>query len=103
MLAHAVYFTLFDPSPRNLAAAVAACRELLAGHEGMLYFSAGTRGAEFARPVNDRDFDVALLTIFADKDAHDRYQTHPRHVAFVETNKALWKQVRVFDAWMEAA
>jgi hypothetical protein len=101
MLAHAVYFTLYDPSKRNLAAAVAACRELLAGHQGMLHFSVGTRGTEFARPVNDREFDVALLTIFADKSAHDHYQSHPRHVAFVEANQALWQQVRVFDAWVE--
>jgi hypothetical protein len=66
----------------------------------MLHFFAGERGAEFARPVNDSEFDVALFTVFADRAAHDRYQSHPRHVEFVERNRALWREVRVFDAWV---
>lgn len=103
MIAHAVYFSLHDPSPAHRQAAVASIRELLSGHEGMTYFSAGVRGAEFARPVNDADFDVALFTVFQDKEAHDRYQVHPRHLAFIEGNKKLWKSVRVFDAWVEGA
>lgn len=101
MLAHAVYFTLHDASPQNLQAALASVRELLSGHEGMTYFAAGRRGEEFARPVNDAAFDVALFTVFRDKAAHDRYQTHPRHLAFVAGNQKLWKSVRVFDAYVE--
>jgi hypothetical protein len=50
--------------------------------------------------VNDRDFDVALHVVFKDKAAHDRYQADPRHLAFVEENKAHWKKVRVFDAYV---
>lgn len=103
MLAHAVYFSLNDPSPANVKTALASIRELLSGHEGMSYFAAGPRGAEFARPVNDAAFDVALFTVFRDRDAHDRYQVHPRHLAFVEGNKNLWKSVRVFDAYVEGA
>lgn len=103
MLAHAVYFTLHDPSPRNVTAAVASIRELLSGHDGMTFFAAGPRGAEFARPVNDAQFDVALFTIFTDKAAHDRYQVHPKHLAFIEGHKKLWKSVRVFDAYVEGA
>jgi hypothetical protein len=99
-LAHCVYFTLRDPSPENVAQALASCHELLSGHEGMVHFSAGRRGKEFTRPKNDQDFDVALVAIFADKEAHDRYQVHPRHVAFVETNGPRWKSVRIFDAWV---
>ena len=101
MLAHAVYFTLHDPSTPNLQAALASVRELLSGHEGMTYFAAGLRGREFARPVNDADFDIALFTIFRDKAAHDVYQTHPRHLAFVAAGQKLWKSVRVFDAYVE--
>jgi heme-degrading monooxygenase HmoA len=100
MLAHAVYFTLHDPSPANLQGALASVRELLSGPPGMSYFAAGLRGAEFARPVNDADFDVALFTVFDDKEAHDRYQVSPRHLAFIEQNKKLWKSVRVFDAYV---
>ncbi len=100
MLAHAVFFTLLDPSPEKVAAAVASCQELLSGHEGMLHFFAGVRGEEFARPVNDRGFHVALFTVFADRAAHDRYQAHPRHLRFIELNHPSWKEVRVCDAWV---
>jgi hypothetical protein len=100
MLAHAVFFTLHESTPETRAAAVASCRRLLSGHEGMIHFSAGERGPEFARPVNDLAFDVALFTIFADKAAHDRYQSDPRHLEFIESNRPLWREVRVFDAWV---
>ena len=46
-----------------------------------------------------RRFD-ALVTIFTDKAAHDRYQSHPRHLKFVELNTSRWKAVRAFDAWV---
>lgn len=98
MLAHAVYFTLNDPTPAAVRALVAACREHLAGHQGTQHFSVGPRDAELCRPVNDVGFDVALMMIFDDRAAHDRYQVHPRHQAFIAENKAHWKNVRVFDA-----
>lgn len=100
MLAHAVFFTLHDPSPEGRAAAVAACRRLLSGHEGVIHFHVGERGPEFARPVNDQTFDVGLFMVFADKAAHDRYQSHPRHLEFIESGRASWREVRVFDAWV---
>ena len=48
--------------------------------------------------MNDAEFDVALLLVFRSREAHDRYQDHPRHQTFIEQNKASWKTVRVFDA-----
>ncbi|MDA1259623.1 MAG: Dabb family protein [Planctomycetota bacterium] len=98
MLAHAVYFTLRDASPAGVRALVAACHQHLSGHEGLLHYSAGTRDAGLARDVNDREFEVALITVFEDRAAHDRYQTHPRHLAFIAEQGPNFKQVRVFDA-----
>jgi hypothetical protein len=56
---------------------------------------------DLARPVNDRDFDVGLLVLFADKAAHDRYQAAPGHIQFVEENKGSWEKSRVFDTEVE--
>ncbi len=98
MLAHAVYFTLHDASPAQVRALLVACHRHLSGHEGVLHYSAGPRDPELTREVNDRDFDVALMMVFADRAAHDRYQVHPRHQSFIAEGKASWKQVRVFDA-----
>jgi heme-degrading monooxygenase HmoA len=100
-LAHDVYFSLSDASPAKRAELVAACRTYLAGHEGTLSFSVGERAAELARPVNDRDFDVALHITFESRAAHDAYQEHPRHKRFIEEQQENWKRVRVFDSTVE--
>ena len=97
-LAHMVYFTLKDKSPASVERQVAACRKYLTDHPGTAYFSIGTRTPDLTREVNDREFDVSLHVIFANRAAHDTYQTHPRHVQFIAENKDHWAKARVFDA-----
>jgi hypothetical protein len=99
-LSHDVYFTLHDGSDEAAAALVAACQKYLRDHDGVAFFGAGTLVGELERPVNDRDFHVALHVVFRDKAAHDAYQTAPDHLRFIEENKAGWKHVRVFDSWI---
>jgi hypothetical protein len=103
VLAHDVYFTLNDPSPEARAKLVVACRKYLTGHEGTAFFAAGTLAGEMNRPVNDRDYDVALHVYFRDKAAHDKYQDAPRHKQFIEEMQGNWKKVRVFDSWVETS
>jgi hypothetical protein len=102
MLAHNVYFTLNDNSTAAKEKLVAACKKYLTGHPGTSFFGAGTRVEELDRPVNDRDFDVALVVVFDGKAAHDKYQKADRHLAFIAENKANWAEVRVFDAYVES-
>lgn len=101
-LAHMVFFTLADDTPENQQKLIAACDKFLTGHDGTVYYSAGAIAADFDRDVNDREFDVALHLVFASKAAHDKYQTHPRHLKFIEENKDLWSKVRVFDSYVSA-
>jgi len=96
LVVHNVYFTLNDNAPANVDALVAACRKYLVNHDGVVFFAVGTV-ADLDRPVNDRGFDVGLHVVFADRAAHDKYQTAPDHLKFIDENKATWKQVRVFD------
>ncbi len=103
MLAHSVYFTLNDNSAAAIQRMVTACKTGLSDHPGTVFFAAGTLADEFQRAVNDREFDVALQVVFTDRAAHDAYQAAPRHHKFIEENKGNWKQVRVFDAWVEGA
>lgn len=100
MLSHMVYFTLKDRSPAAIEAMVAACRKYLTGHPGTVFFAAGTLVPDLARPVNQTDFDVALQVVFDSRQAHDAYQVAPRHIQFIEENKANWERVRVFDAYV---
>jgi hypothetical protein len=98
LLVHNVYFSLNDSSPAGKEKLVAACKKYLNDHPGLVYFAVGTVADEYARPVNDRAFDVSLHTIFDSRASHDAYQTAPRHLQFIAENKADWKQVRVFDS-----
>jgi hypothetical protein len=98
MLAHNVFFTLRESNPENRKKLVAACHEFLTEHEGTVFYAAGVLNEELDREVNDRDFDVGLHIIFKTKADQDRYQTHPRHLKFIEESSGLWNKVRVFDS-----
>ena len=103
MLAHNVYFTLHDNSEAAKQKMIVACKTYLAKHAGIVFFACGTLEPELARPVNVRDFDIALHVIFESTAAHDAYQDAPIHHQFIAENKANWKQVRVFDSVVESA
>jgi hypothetical protein len=98
LLAHNVFFTLRDRSEAARTRLVQACRTLLAGHAGIVFFACGVLADALCRDVNDRDFDVGLHIVFSDQAAHDAYQTAPDHQRFVAENQADWQRVRVFDS-----
>jgi hypothetical protein len=98
LLAHNVYFQLNDASPQARQQLVEACFKYLRGHPGELFFAAGGLAHELNRPVNDRDFDVALHIVFDSQGSHDSYQDAPRHQQFIDENRGNWKKVRVFDS-----
>ena len=50
------------------------------------------------RPVVDASYSFALTILFADVAAHDAYQAHPIHRAFVDNFKARWERVQIYDA-----
>jgi hypothetical protein len=100
-LAHMVYFTLNDSTPEARQKLVKSCHKYLSDHPGTVYFSVGTLVPDLARPVNDRDYDVALNVVFKTRADHDRYQTAERHQKFIEENKPTWKRVRVFDSYLQ--
>ena len=98
MLVHNVFFTLFENSPAARQKLVDSCKKHLSGHPGEVYFSAGVLSDSLSRPVNDREFDVALHVVFRSMADHDAYQQHARHMQFIDENKPTWKKVRVFDS-----
>ena len=101
MIVHNVYFSLKDNSAAAKEKLVAACKKHLTKHAGEVFFAAGTLAADLDRPVNDRDFDVALHIVFKDMAAHDQFQKAQRRQQFVDENQENWKKVRVFDSWAE--
>jgi hypothetical protein len=97
-LAHVVFFTLKDSSIASRDRLVSACHKYLTDHPGTVHFSAGTRAESYTRSVNDQNFDVALVLVFATQADHDRYQEAPRHKEFIAEQSPHWASVRVFDA-----
>jgi hypothetical protein len=97
-LAHIVFFSLAEPNDDNREKLVEGCKKYLDKHDGVVYFGVGVNAPEYNREVNDRDYDVALHLVFETAKHQDTYQTHPRHVKFVEECQGMWKKVRVFDS-----
>ena len=50
------------------------------------------------RPVVDRTYDVALIVLLKDLEAHDAYQVDPVHKAFVENYAKFWDKVVIYDS-----
>jgi Stress responsive A/B Barrel Domain len=98
LLAHNVFFTLKERTPAAREKLVAACKKYLKGHPGEVFFAAGVLAEALDRPVNVRDFDVALHIVFVNEAAQDAYQVAPRHLQFVAEGKDTWANVRVFDS-----
>ena len=97
-LAHMVYFTLKDRSDAARDGLVQACQKYLSEHQGTIHFSVGRRATEYERPVNDMQFDVALVLVFATDADHQRYQSSERHQLFLAEQLDNCSKVRVFDA-----
>lgn len=96
MLSHVVLFWLKpDLTPAQRDAFMAKVRTL-ATIPGVTQCHIGTP-ASTDRPVIDRTYSVGLNLIFPDMAAHDAYQVHPTHLAFVEACKASWSKVLIYD------
>jgi hypothetical protein len=57
----------------------------------------GTPASTVKRSVVEDGYAWALLLTFADIAAHDRYQVHPLHDAFVAEFADSWERVQVYD------
>ena len=102
MLVHNVFFKLKDGSAANTQKLTDACFKYLKDHPGVTFFAAGPVVPDLERPVNVRDFHVALLVVFKSRQDHDTYQTAAAHLKFIEENKPTWDSVRVFDSYSKS-
>ena len=97
MFSHVVIFWT-DPAQTEAAdELIAGANKYLKPIPGLKYFYIGKMvGSQ--RPVVDQTYQVALNTVFADKQAQDDYQVHPLHLEFVAKYvKPLVKKITVYD------
>jgi hypothetical protein len=102
LFTHGVYFKLKNNSPEATKAFVASCKKYLSKHPGTVFYAAGTRDNEGKHSeVLAKDFDVALVIIFENKEAEEKYQVSNDHKQFIKENVANMDKVRVYDANVE--
>jgi hypothetical protein len=97
MFSHIVIFWTDPANPNAADEVVDGAQKLLKEIPGVIQFHAGKMVAS-PRPVVEQSYQVALNLIFPDKEAEQKYQTHPRHVEFVEKYvRRLVKKIVVYD------
>jgi hypothetical protein len=95
---HAVYFTCHDgTSDAEIDALIADGHKLLGDIPTVQRVETGRRDPCADRDVNVTDYDVGLIVYFDNREGHDVYQDHPKHLEYVRKHKPNWTQVRVCD------
>ncbi len=97
MLTHHVLFWLKADTSEDQKKAFRASLESLEKVESIKSIYIGTP-APISRPVVDITYTFSLLIVFEDLKAHDIYQVHPLHKAFLDEFRSLFEKVIIYDA-----
>ena len=97
MITHTVLFWLQDGLAAGSRRQFEDNLRTLLSIPGSLRAVIGRPAATEARAVVDHSYDFALELDFADVAAHDVYQGHYFHLAFIENSRIFWKRVKVVD------
>lgn len=99
MLIHSVYFWLEKTLEPQQIEEFAAALEGLKTIDCAEAVYVGTPSKAVAdRPVIEKDYDYALVIVFKDVEAHNAYQTDPKHIDFIKKYKPIFNKVQIYDA-----
>ena len=93
---HNVYFWLKESNDDQASAAFAQGLKQLST-DPLIQYSQFGQPADTQRDVVDNTYSYALVFVFADKAAHDRYQDGAFHHQFLADHMDKWDRVAVFD------
>ena len=93
---HHVYFWLKEPDNQDARAKFEKAARELVTIETIIYHHIGVP-APTAREVIDSSYTFSVLTTYRNKGDQDIYQTHPKHLKFIEDCQDLWERVLVYD------
>jgi hypothetical protein len=97
MFSHLVIFYTNPNEPNAAEELIAAANQYLKPIPGIQFFHVG-KMAPTDRSIVIKNYQVALNTVFADKQAHDEYQAHPRQREFIQkAYRRLCQKAAVFD------
>jgi hypothetical protein len=93
---HHVYFWLKQPVTQEAKSKFEAALKELATIETIVDHHLGVP-APTNREVIDSSYSYSMLTLYKNKEDQDIYQTHPKHLKFIEDCQDLWEKVLVYD------
>jgi hypothetical protein len=94
---HHVFFWLKDPSNQEARSRFEKAARELVTVETIVDHHIGVP-ADTNRDVIDTSYTYSVLTTYKNKEDQDIYQTHPKHLKFIEDCQELWEKVVVFDS-----
>ena len=97
MLVHSVYFWFKPDADPAVVAAFEAGLKRLSTIPDVVTAYFGKPETTPKRAVVDDSYAWALVEVFADLAAHDRYQEHPIHQDFLREFSGSWQRVQVYD------
>lgn len=99
MFYHCVHFWLKDGIDESQRSRVIEGVRSLGNSEHMHSVRVGVP-AMTPREVVDNTYDIQLIAVFADKAAHDAYQSESDevHQAFIQEFKSYWTKVVIYDS-----
>ncbi|UKT65703.1 Dabb family protein [Pedobacter mucosus] len=97
MIAHHVLFWLKADITIEQKEAFLKSLQTLENIEVVKNFHIGTP-AKIERAVVDVTYTFSLILFFEDMAAHDTYQVHPLHKAFLDEFKIHFEKVIIYDA-----
>lgn len=97
-LVHHVFFWLKNPNSEEDRFLFLENIQQLGEIEAVKAFHVGVPADTEKRPVIDNSYTFSLVTVFDSIEAEAEYQTHPKHLSFIENCKVLWDRVQVYDS-----
>jgi len=97
MIAHHVLFWLKADVTQEQKEAFRNSLQTLQGVEGVKTIHIG-KPAAIERAVVDTSYTFSLIIFFEDMNAHDVYQGHPLHQAFLNEFRVYFERVVIYDA-----
>ncbi len=97
MIAHHVLFWLKTDTTNEQKEAFLSGLKSLESIEVVKTFHVGVP-APIERAVVDTTYTFSLVLLFEDLAAHDVYQVHPTHKAFLEEFREYFEKVIIYDA-----
>ena len=97
LFVHHVYFWLKDPVNQEARAKFEKAARELVTVEKIVDYHIGVP-APTNRDVIDTSYTYSILSTYRSKEDQDIYQTHPKHLKFIEECQDLWEKVVVYDS-----